>query len=179
MCLPGIWLRECIFLIFFMGSWKGPTFGKDAKALAWRCTWSHMYACWHMYNWCVLNWETVDIWIHFTQMLAKWRLHQDTPTWSTLWVHAWIFGSILHLQTTHCIGVNQFWLCPSLYGGCCDCATRLVSGCSFHSKPHFWEVLHGRYSLLCGPLFHNKLPNPTPWCLLPSPNIVGNHGFVV
>jgi len=101
MCLPGIWLRDCIYFLFFMGSWKGLTSGKDAKALAWRCTWSHMYACWHMYNWCVLNWQTVDIWIHFTQMLAKWRLHHDTPTWSTLWVHAWILGSILHLQTTH------------------------------------------------------------------------------
>ncbi len=50
-----------------------------------------------------------------------------------------------------CPGANQLWLCPSLYDGCCDCATKLVNGCSFHSKPHFWEVLHGRYSLLCGP----------------------------
>jgi hypothetical protein len=77
------------------------------------------------------------------------------------------------------IGANQLWLCPSLYGGCCDYVTKLVNGCSYHNKPHFWEVLHGRYSFLCGPLFHNKLPNPTPWCLLPFPNFVGNHGFVV
>jgi len=55
-----------------------------------------------------------------------------------------------------CTSANQFWLCPSLYGGCCDCATRPVSGCSCHNKPHFWEGLHGRYSLLCGPLFHSK-----------------------
>jgi len=77
------------------------------------------------------------------------------------------------------IGADRLWLCPTLYGGCCDCATRPVSGCSCHSKPHFWEVLHGSYSLLCGPLFHSKLPSPTPWCLLPSPNLAGHYGFVV
>jgi hypothetical protein len=43
-----------------------------------------MYACWHMYNWCVLNWQIVKN-FHFVQMLTKWRLNQDTCfTWQLL-----------------------------------------------------------------------------------------------
>jgi hypothetical protein len=82
----------------------------------------------------------------------------------------WTFESILcrclqsesytkiHLPGPHCEFMHEFW---ALF---CTCRPLTCIGAT---------------SINTSPLFHNKLPNPTPWCLLPSPNFAWNHGFIV